>query len=241
MKQASGRLLQLRIGQAVAGRVGPERIARGGRRPGALGQRLHRAVGDLGGLRVVEQRGRDGERHDPAVVAGLGVDHAQFQMAARAHRREQRRQVVVEVLLGRRPGRPGPDPLAERQPVLRHVPRPAVPPYAHHRGVEHMIGPRLPRLGVQWLGPRSARRRSPSTAACRVERQPVGLPTASGELANAATRTAPSRCASHQRRPCPRGPGSSWPASRHTCTEAEVHIMARPAGPVRSRHRSRAS
>ena len=36
-------------------------------------------------------------------------------------------------------------------------------------------------------------------------------------------------------------PGSSYPASTHTCTEAEAHIMKRPPGPVRSRQDSMAS
>lgn len=77
--------------------------------------------------------------------------------------------------------------------------------------------------------------------ACREERQSVRLPSCQGELANAATRTAPRRWARRQRRPKPSGPGSSYPASRHTWTEAEAHIMARPAGPVRSKWASMAS
>lgn len=75
---------------------------------------------------------------------------------------------------------------------------------------------------------------SASHNACRVDRQPVRTPCRYGELANAATSTAPSRCASCQRRPYPSGPGSSSPASTQTWTEAEVHIMARPALPERS-------
>lgn len=76
-------------------------------------------------------------------------------MAARSDRREQRRDVVVEILTGRRSRRARSDPLPEGQ-VLRDVPWSAVLPYAHHRRVQDEVGPRVARCLVQRRTARAA-------------------------------------------------------------------------------------
>ncbi len=101
-------------------------------------------------------------------------------MAARPHRREERRQVVGEVVLGGRPGpsaaRPGPE-----GQLLGHLPRPVLGPYAHHRRVERVRRPRGPRIGavvgrredaagVQ-LRPRRLPGRAPARGAAQVQRR----------------------------------------------------------------------
>ncbi len=137
----------------MAGGGAPEGIAGSGLRAVGVGQRLGHPIGGLGGLRVVEQRVHDGHRDQPAVVAGLRVDHAQLHVAARPHGREQRGEVVVQVLGGGRPQ--GPPLVARPQPVAegraaRDVPRLAlVRPYAHHLGVQRLAHPAVPRSRVQ--------------------------------------------------------------------------------------------
>lgn len=59
----------------------------------------------------------------------------------------------------------------------------------------------------------------------RVDSQPVGRPRQKAELAKAATSTGPSRWLSSQRA---RTSAASAPMSRHTWSEAVLHIMVWP-------------
>ncbi len=77
--------------------------------------------------------------------------------------------------------------------------------------------------------------------AWRVDFQPVGRPSRSGELAKVATNTGPSACSRRHRQPTLDGPVPCSPASRQTCTEAVLHIISLPQGPARLKNSSMAA
>ena len=109
---------------------------------------------------------------------------------------------------GRSVAGPTAQPVAEGQPGRRGPVRRARLPDAHELGVQRVGGPRVARVAV---GPAGARVRPGSMCAhtcCRAERQPVGFPSRSGELANAATSTGPIACSSRQRERYPDPPAA---------------------------------
>ena len=75
---------------------------RGPRRSSGRAPRRASTAAACGRHGVVEQRGGDRDRHRPPLL-GERVDHAQLEPAARPHRREQRGEVVREVVDGRPP------------------------------------------------------------------------------------------------------------------------------------------
>ena len=166
---------------------------------------------------------------DP-VVAGLGVEVADLEVAAGADGREHRAEVVVEVV-GRGDRQlaagSGLDPGREGQPRRR--------------------GPRAPVAARQMTGASIARRAqsragsSPSAAGGRVtggqvprtdrsraEAQRVSAPAWRRELANSAISGGPSACTAAQRE----GMSVASPASRQTCRLALLHIICAPPGPI---------
>ena len=76
-----------------------------------------------------------------------------------------------------------------------------------------------------------------SQVARRVEAQPVGWPSATGDEANAAASAGPMRWATRQRR----SHSAASPWSTFTCKAAVRDIMRRPALPSTSKKASMAS
>ncbi|OLT00796.1 hypothetical protein BJF90_34115 [Pseudonocardia sp. CNS-004] len=152
-------------------------------------------------------------------------------MAVRAHRREQRGDVVIEVGGGGRLRQGAADPVGEGD-AARHHP-PAGPAHGEQRGVEHPAAHAAvgssPRTSAADGGAVRAGS-APCQHAHRDDFQPVRLPWSVGELAKAASSTGPSACSTAQR--APRSAAS--PVSRLTCTAAVEHIALRPEGPRRS-------
>ena len=239
-----------RPARVVPGRAGPRAAAGSpGRQSFCSGS--HRGHRGLGGDRVVEQGGHHRGRHDPA-VARLGVDDPELQVPARPDRREQGGQVIVQVVGGGRAARTAPRSQSRNvRPEGADQRRDPGSRTHHDLGVEHVAHPRGPGIGVFRPGrPRSAAPGSTSSGArvrlgssrdhtaCRVDFQPDIRPSWNGEFANEATSTGPSPCRRCQRHRKPEGPPCSCPASTHTWTEAVLHIMTRPHGPLRSKNSS---
>ncbi len=121
-----------------------------------MAEALQRDPGLLRGQRVVHQRGDQRQRHPPA-LARLGVDHPQLQVAARADRREQRGAVVVQIGQLGAPLARAAQPVTERQ-ARRCVPRQALrAAHAQHRRIQHVPGPRLPRICQRGRSQRAGR------------------------------------------------------------------------------------
>ena len=138
-----------RAGRADAGRRGGTRSAVSRVRPQGLGG----GHGGVGGARILQQCPGHRGRHDPAVPA-LRVDHPQLQMAARAHRWEQRGQVIGEIVDRGRPftAQFAAQPAAEGQPARRDPGRPAVPADQHELGVQRVGRVRVTRVAVVGRG-----------------------------------------------------------------------------------------
>ena len=166
------------------------------------------------------------------------VDHAELEPAAWPHRREQRAEVVLEVVGG------GPaqrvsvlDPIGEREAGRDRDVVGGAATHQHHVGVECVARPRLSAVDTVHGGRRAggidrrATRRGGSSASR------VGRPSTKGELANAAASTGPSAWVSRQRASI----SSGGPRSRFTCIAAVLRIIVRPASPVASKYDSIAS
>ena len=226
-------------GRAVEGRDGAGRRGRASHHrwpvaPGGLARPLRPPASS-------SRSDRGDRRRHPPPGLGQRVEVAELQPAPGPDRREQRGEVVVEVVDGRaspargpaasQPAKLSPSPLEgdealavrrmnmTRAPVRSRPTRP-VPVPARAAGAV--------RVGSM-----------ANQVACRVEHQPVGRPASHGELAKAATSVGPEQVgpapAPRGARPRPRR------ASRLTCTAAVRVIITRPSGPSPSKNASMAS
>ena len=242
------------VGQAEPGRPQPRAggcASRRGRRRRDPG----RATGPQRRPSPAERRRGSSSRADTTAAGtiqpspGCASMHPQLQVPARPDRREQGGQVIVEVARGR-----GPAPRRRRaasrgrsarrarsSPAGRGLPhahaprRPARSPTQAARGSRPAARPGLPG------GQPTARR--PPAAGCGPDR--AGTRRAGGSISSRSacpaaavswrrppTSTGPSACSRCQRQRKPDRPVPSSPASRQTWTEAVLHIMSRPHGPV---------
>ena len=153
--------------------------------------------------RVVEQRRGDRDRDRPPLL-GERVDHAQLEPAARPHRREQRGEVVGEVVERRPAERVAVgDPPLERRAVRagRRCGRRRRGSSSPARRARTRSNRGAPPTSGSWRRAESVR---PGSMAChtaaRVDRKPEGRPTASnGEFAKHAVSTGPRSWARCQR------------------------------------------
>jgi hypothetical protein len=128
--------------------------APGGRHP-ATGGRRGPPFGLGDDRRVGEQGVENGDRREP-FARWLRVEVADLQVAARADRREERAEVVGQVVVGRRHRQGAVDPVGERG-LRRGGPVAVGPPHAEQRRREGVPGPGRGRPGrgvlVDGVGP----------------------------------------------------------------------------------------
>ena len=188
---------------------------------------------------VVEEHRGDGRGHVPPRRRER-VDHAQLEPPTRAHRREQRREVVLEVL-ERRP----PEVVAVVDPLARTTGAAStgtwwsvVLAHEHHARAERVVGPRGATARAVADAVSCAPGRSSRQTARRVERHPLG-PSVRERASSRTRRRAPGRgrgprsTGARRRRPAPR--------STFTWIAAVLRIIVRPAGPLASKYASIAS
>ena len=178
----------------------PAHAARCGRRP-PTALRAARGTGRCGSTPRASSRSAD------ATIAGTDrpsgrqrVDHAQLEPAARSDRREERGQVVREVVLGRQTELVAVrDPVGERQRFADRDEVVVRRSDAHHRRPQRVVGPRRIRGSFRARRARMRPRSIASHTANRVDAHPDGARATKGEFANVAASSGPSACAVRQR------------------------------------------
>ncbi len=129
------------MAEAVTSRVEP-----------AATRGLDRRRRRLGGGVVADERGRDGHGGPPPRV-GQRVDHAHLEPAARPHGREQRREVVRDVVEGREAELVAVlDPVRQTQPVEDRDELGLVAADEHHPRRQRIVGPRARGVGAVAVG-----------------------------------------------------------------------------------------